>query len=216
MILLLDDHPLARQGLESIIKIHKPEEEIVQVGSIKEALDVLAKQEITLAFVDIYLNKENGLDFVEMAEKVCPTLKFIVISSSSRPNDFLRAKTLGVDAYILKDAFIDEIVFGLKRVEKDQKYYSPGLIGNLDFDQDDGLLGTLTERELQILLFLSDGSTNGVISDNLLISEGTVKKHISNIMGKLDCRTRVSAVLFANKNRAKINTRIHKCKLLTK
>ena len=101
-------------------------------------------------------------------------------------------------------------------MEKDQKYYSHVLVGNLDFDQDDGLLGTLTERELQILLFLSDGSTNGVISDKLLISEGTVKKHISNIMGKLDCRTRVSAVLFANKNRAKINTRIHKCKLLTK
>lgn len=209
MILLLDDHPLARQGLESIIKLYKPAEEIIQVGCIKEALEILLSQNITLAFVDIYLNQENGLDFVEMARKTKPDLKFIIISSSSRQSDFLRAKMLGVNAFILKEAFIDEIVFGLSRVDENQKYYSPGLLESIGLDGDEKLLETLTDREMQIMLFLSDGRTNGDISDQLMISEGTVKKHVSNIMGKLDCQTRVNAVLFANRNKAKIHAKMH-------
>ena len=65
MILLLDDHPIARQGLESIIKMHRPDEEICQAGTVREAIDTMKRCKMDMAFIDINLGKESGFDFLE-------------------------------------------------------------------------------------------------------------------------------------------------------
>ncbi len=201
MILILDDHPIARQGLCTIIQMNKPEEEIVQAGTVREAIRMLERSSVGMAFIDVNLGKENGFDFLDWVKKNMPETKTFFITSSSRESDFLLAQKMGADAYVLKDAFIDEIVYGLKVVERGGKFYSSVLMERLNRESNEEMqLKELTERELDVLILLSQGYSNAKISETLFISEGTTKKHISSILGKLDLENRVQAVLFASKN----------------
>ena len=205
MVLVLDDHPIARQGLESIIKIHKPDVQILQAGTVKEGIDLTEKSQIDMAFVDIHLNNESGFDFLEWVQEKEIDMKTFVITSSSNENDFLRAKCLGIDAYLLKDAFIDDIVYGLKVVERGGKFYSADLIENVgNASEEEKKIDMLTRREIEVITLLRKGYSNARIGEVLYVSEGTVKKHLSNIFGKLDLYNRAEAMLFAERNSEKL------------
>lgn len=211
MILILDDHPIARQGLAAIIQMHKPEEVIRQAGTISEAIQIASDPAITMAFIDINLGKENGFDFLSWIKEQGAAVKTFFITSSSRESDFLLAKEMGVDAYVLKDAFIDEIVYGLKVVERGNKFYSSTLIDRMNrMSDDESRLKDLTDREIDVLVLLSQGYSNAKISQQLYISEGTTKKHISSILGKLGLDNRVEAVLYASKNIFIIRTALNR------
>lgn len=205
MVLVLDDHPIARQGLESIIKIHKPDVQILQAGTVKEGIDLTEKSQIDMAFIDIHLHNESGFDFLEWVQEKEIDMKTFVITSSSNENDFLRAKCLGIDAYLLKDAFIDDIVYGLKVVERGGKFYSADLIENVgNASEEEKKIDMLTRREIEVITLLRKGYSNAKIGEVLYVSEGTVKKHLSNIFGKLDLYNRAEAMLFAERNSEKL------------
>jgi nitrate/nitrite response regulator protein len=201
MFLILDDHPIARKGLESILHMYRPDDKVLQAGTVKEAIDNMQNNNIDMAFIDLNLNEENGLDFLKWLKKERQEVKTIFITSSSREQDFLQAKDMGVDAYILKDAFIDEIMFGLKAVERGSKFYSAELVENIGSStEEDKKLSSLTARETEVLKLLHCGYSNLEISEKLFISNGTTKKHVSSILSKLGLKNRVEAVLFADKS----------------
>jgi len=201
MILVLDDHPLVQQGIRTLLKAYNADEEIVCAGTLSESLSLMENNDIHMAFVDINLGRENGLDLLAWAkENELPT-KMFIITSSSRQSDFYRARKLGADAYVLKDAFIDEIMYGLKVVERGGKFYSAALIDQMSESLDEKESFTaLTRRETEVFLLLGEGDTNAEISKKLYISEGTTKKHISSILGKLHLQNRVEAALLASRH----------------
>ena len=191
MVLVLDDHPIARQGLESVIKLHRPDEETVQAGTVKEAIDLTKEKSIDSVFVDLNLHNESGFDSLEWIQSQNKNIKTFVITSSSSESDFVKAKNMGIDAYILKDAFIDDIMYSLRVVDRGGKFYSSDLMANVgNTSEDDKRIDTLTRRELEVALLLREGYSNAKIANNLSISEGTVKKHISNIFSKLEIYNR--------------------------
>lgn len=201
MFLILDDHTIARKGLESILHMYRPDDKVLQAGTVKEAIDNMQNNNIDMAFIDLNLNEENGMDFLKWLKKERQEVKTIFITSSSREQDFLQAKDMGVDAYILKDAFIDEIMFGLKAVERGSKFYSAELVENIGSStEEDKKLSSLTARETEVLKLLHCGYSNLEISEKLFISNGTTKKHVSSILSKLGLKNRVEAVLFADKS----------------
>ena len=205
MVLVLDDHPIASQGLESIIKLHKPEEETVQAGTVKEAIDLAREKSIDSVFVDLNLHNESGFDFLEWIQNQNhdknKNIKTFVITSSSSEIDFMKAKNMGIDAYILKDAFVDDIVYGLKVVDRGGKFYSSDLMANVGNTSDEEKkIDTLTRRELEVALLLREGYSNAKLANILSISEGTVKKHISNIFSKLEIYTRTEVLVFVEKH----------------
>lgn len=209
MIMVLDDHPIAREGLEAIIKMYRPEEEIVQAGTVKEAITIMDMQKIDMVFVDINLGEGSGFNFLEWLEPEQSEVKVFMITSSSSESDFLHARALGVDAYLLKDAFIDDIVYSLKVIERGGKFYSSDLVDQMgQLSEDEKLLETLTKRELEVLFFLNKGYSNAKIGEELFVSEGTVKKHISNILGKLGLENRMEAGLFSSRNSEKLELMI--------
>ena len=209
MIMVLDDHPIAREGLEAIIKMYRPEEEIVQAGTVKEAITIMDMQKIDMVFVDINLGEGSGFDFLEWLEPEQSEVKVFMITSSSSESDFLHARALGVDAYLLKDAFIDDIVYSLKVIERGGKFYSSDLVDQMgQLSEDEKLLETLTKRELEVLFFLNQGYSNAKIGEALFVSEGTVKKHISNLLGKLGLENRMEAGLFSSRNSEKLELMI--------
>ena len=201
MVLVLDDHPIARQGLESVIKLHRPDEETVQAGTVKEAIDLTKEKSIDSVFVDLNLHNESGFDFLEWIQSQNKNIKTFVITSSSSESDFVKAKNMGIDAYILKDAFIDDIMYSLRVVDRGGKFYSSDLMANVgNTSEDDKRIDTLTRRELEVALLLREGYSNAKIANNLSISEGTVKKHISNIFSKLEIYNRTEVLVFVEKH----------------
>lgn len=201
MVLVLDDHPIARQGLESIIKLHKPEEETLQAGTVGEAIDLVEHKAVDMAFVDLHLHNESGFEFLEWVQRHDKAIKTFVITSSSSESDFVKAINLGIDAYVLKDAFIDDIMYSLKVVDRGGKFYSSDLVDNMgSFTEEEKKIEALTKRELEVALLLREGYTNAKIAEDLFVSEGTVKKHISNIFGKLDMYSRTEVLVFVERN----------------
>ena len=207
MVLVLDDHPIARQGLESVIKLHRPDEETVQAGTVKVAIDLTKKKSIDSVFVDLNLHNESGFDFLEWIQSQNKNIKTFVITSSSSESDFVKAKNMGIDAYILKDAFIDDIMYSLRVVDRGGKFYSSDLMANVgNTSEDDKRIDTLTRRELEVALLLREGYSNAKIANNLSISEGTVKKHISNIFSKLEIYNRTEVLVFVEKHMERFQT----------
>ena len=207
MVLVLDDHPIARQGLESVIKLHRPDEETVQAGTVKEAIDLTKEKSIDSVFVDLNLHNESGFDFLEWVQSQNKNIKTFVITSSSSESDFVKAKNMGIDAYILKDAFIDDIMYSLRVVDRGGKFYSSDLMANVgNTSEDDKRIDTLTRRELEVALLLREGYSNAKIANNLSISEGTVKKHISNIFSKLEIYNRTEVLVFVEKHMERFQT----------
>ena len=202
MILILDDHPLARAGLASVIQMYRPDEGMVQAGCVREAIAQMNAEAADMAFVDVNLGKENGFTFVEWLREQGFATKVFFVTSSSRESDFLAARELGVNAYVLKDAFLDEILYGLRVVERGGTFYSPALVEQMNRNrEDERKLGRLTAREVDVLVLLSQAYSNGKISETLYISEATTKKHITSILSKLGLESRMEAMLFANNNR---------------
>ena len=209
MIIVLDDHPIAREGLEAIIKMYKPQEDIVQAGTVEEAISIMETKKPDMVFVDINLGKESGFDFLEWLHSKKSEVKVLMITSFSSESDFLHARALGVDAYLLKDAFIDDIVYSLKVIERGGKFYSSDLVDQMgQLSEEEKLLETLTKRELEVLFFLNQGYSNAKIGEALFVSEGTVKKHISNLLGKLGLENRMEAGLFSSRNSEKLELMI--------
>lgn len=207
MVLVLDDHPIARQGLKSVIKLHRPDEETVQAGTVKEAIDLTKEKSIDSVFVDLNLHNESGFDFLEWIQSQNKNIKTFVITSSSSESDFVKAKNMGIDAYILKDAFIDDIMYSLRVVDRGGKFYSSDLMANVgNTSEDDKRIDTLTRRELEVALLLREGYSNAKIANNLSISEGTVKKHISNIFSKLEIYNRTEVLVFVEKHMERFQT----------
>jgi len=135
--------------------MYRPDDKVLQAGTVKEAIDNMQNNNIDMAFIDLNLNEENGMDFLKWLKKERQEVKTIFITSSSREQDFLQAKDMGVDAYILKDAFIDEIMFGLKAVERGSKFYSAELVENIGSStEEDKKLSSLTARETEVLKLL--------------------------------------------------------------
>ena len=201
MILVLDDYPLSRQGLESVIRMYRPEEQVLQAGNVKEAVACVEKSQVDMAFVDLKLKRESGFSFVRWLREQGKPVKVMLIASDLKNHDFEQARELGIEGCVQKDAFLDEILYGLKVVERGGRFYSSGLIESMEEEeQEKKKLGGLTGRELEVLKLLSRGYSNAKIGQKLFISEGPVKKHITSILGKLCLENRVEAVLFASRN----------------
>lgn len=203
-ILIVDDHPLVCNGIKNILQSEKEFENIMEANNIDTALKLISATRFNLALVDIRLKNECGIDFVNSAKNTYPGCKFVILSSSSDVTDFERALKSGVDGYILKDAFPEDIIYAVKTVLRGRKYFDPVFMEkrNIDVKQENQQVNpddVLSPRELEILECLGNGMSNKSISNKLFISENTVKKHISSILAKLGLDDRTQAALYFSK-----------------
>ena len=201
-IVSVDDHPLVRKGLASILSSDDAMEIVGEATNSQEALILFRTATPDLAIVDLRLGKEFGLDLIAEAKQQGATCKFVVLTSSIDALDFELAKQIGVDGYILKEAFPEELLHALRIIDKGRKYYDPGV---LDFVtksevpvEEDVHIEQLTPKEKEVLLELGMGHSNKQISQALYITEYTVKKHVSQVLAKLELADRTNAALYAN------------------
>lgn len=180
-----------------VLSIDEETKEVYEASNVNEAMDILQKYKPEVSIIDLKLGKEDGLEIVDKAQKRNSTSKFIILTSSSRREDFERAQKMGVDGYVLKEAFLEDILYALHVVLRGKKFVDPELMHH-PADAIDKKLELLTEREKEVLFELGKGKSNLMIAKQLYISEHTVKKHISSILSKLEMNQRTEAALFSN------------------
>ena len=198
-VIAVDDHPLVRRGVEVVVALEDDLELVGFAANGVEAAQLFADASPDVALVDLRIPGEHGLDIVRKGREICPTCKFIILTSYSTEEEIREAMALKVDGYILKEALPEELISAIRMVYKGKKYFDPAVVQYAmnEKNSQDNPLGSLTPRELDVLAALAQGMNNKAIADKLFISEHTVKKHIGQILEKLELHDRTQAALFA-------------------
>lgn len=197
-IVIVDDHPLVRRGLAAVISMQSNLQFAGEATNGQEALLVIEETQPDLVLIDLKLADESGLDIIKAARIRGITSKFILLTSSASREDFLKAEEVLVDGYVLKEALPEELLFAIQLVHKGRKYYDPGLMEDKMRMSGNSPTDELTPKEKEVLIELGQGACNREIASRLFISEFTVKKHVSQILAKLQVADRTQAALYAN------------------
>lgn len=202
-IMILDDHPLVRQGIRMVLSMEEQFDIAGEASNAEDALVLMDKVRPDIAMVDLNLGKDKGLDFIQRARERGHASKFLILTSSATGSELKLAQSLGVEGMCLKEALPEDLLYAVEVVARGRKYYDPVFMETLLADNaaaavshSDGL-GELTPKELEVLILLGKGRPNKEIASELYITEFTVKKHVSQILSKLNLSDRTQAALFA-------------------
>jgi len=195
-LLIVDDHPVVRAGLSSMLGKHKDLELSGVAASAEEALAVIAKRPVDVVLLDLRMPKVNGIDAIHLIKQQPSPPRVIILSSFEFEEEIFRAVQAGARGYLLKEMSRDEIVAGILAVHAGKQYFPPAIAARLS---DRNHRSSLSPRELEILELLSKGLTNKEIGQAFGISKHTVRNHINNITQKLDVTDRTEAASVAIK-----------------
>lgn len=174
------------------------EEGVEIVGEAETVLGALSVIEVAkpdLVILDIRLGAESGYDLVRSLRHL--HCRFMMLTSSAAEADIRRAKECGADGYVLKEAAPEELLLAVKMIGRGRKYFDQSLLGTLLRKEADDPLERLTPKEKEVLSALGEGLSNSAVAKKLIISEFTVKKHVSRIFQKLNLSDRTQAALYA-------------------
>ncbi|RJE49100.1 MULTISPECIES: response regulator transcription factor [unclassified Dehalobacter] len=196
-IVIVDDHPLVRQGLEAVLSTETDMTIVGKASNAGEAVDLICSVFPDIVLVDLMLSGSSGLDVIKTCKEKVSTCKYIVLTSSVSQDDFQTADQIGADGYILKEAFPEELISAIRLIYRGRKFYDPLVIEFMMKKETSNSMQQLTSRERDVLITLSEGLSNKEIAKKLVITEFTVKKHVSQILAKLELADRTQAALYA-------------------
>ena len=191
-LLVAEDQSMLRDALCQLLFLQEDVEEVLQAGDGQEAIRLLENHPVDIAILDIEMPIKTGLEVLEWAKSQQPQLKVVIVTTFKRPGYFERALKAGVDAYVLKERHITDLMGTLHTVLAGQKEYSPELM--------EGILthpNPLSSQEQAVLKEVAKGASNQEIADRLFLSNGTIRNYMSTILTKLDAENRTEAAKIA-------------------
>jgi DNA-binding NarL/FixJ family response regulator len=193
-ILTVDDHPLLREGIASIVQGEKDMIVVGEASNGREAIEVFRSKRPDVTLMDLQMPDVNGIVAIAAIRQENPQARIIVLTTYEGDVLARRALKAGATGYILKDMIRTELLEAIRAVHLGRKYIPPKIAKELveHYAEDD-----LSEREIEVLREVARGTSNKIIASHLAISEATVKAHIKNIMLKLGASDRTHAVNIA-------------------
>ena len=191
-LLVAEDQSMLRDALCQLLLLQEDVEEVLQAGDGQEAIRLLETRPVDIAILDIEMPIKTGLEVLEWAKSQQPQLKVVIVTTFKRPGYFERALKAGVDAYVLKERRITDLMGTLHTVLAGQKEYSPELM--------EGILthpNPLSSQEQAVLKEVAKGASNQEIADRLFLSNGTIRNYMSAILTKLNAENRTEAAKIA-------------------
>ena len=191
-LLVAEDQSMLRDALCQLLLLQEDVEEVLQAGDGQEAIRLLETHPVDIAILDIEMPIKTGLEVLEWAKSQQPQLKVVIVTTFKRPGYFEWALKAGVDAYVLKERRITDLMGTLHTVLAGQKEYSPELM--------EGILthpNPLSSQEQAVLKEVAKGASNQEMADRLFLSNGTIRNYMSAILTKLNAENRTEAAKIA-------------------
>lgn len=191
-LLVAEDQSMLRDALCQLLLLQEDVEEVLQAGDGQEAIQLLESQSVDIAILDVEMPIRTGLEVLEWAKSHQPQLKVVIVTTFKRPGYFERALKAGVDAYVLKERRITDLMGTLHTVLAGQKEYSPELMETILTHPN-----PLSSQEQAVLREVAKGASNQEIADHLYLSHGTIRNYMSAILTKLNAENRTEAAKIA-------------------
>jgi two-component system nitrate/nitrite response regulator NarL len=199
-VLIADDHPLMLQGLRRALDSSEDIEVVGEARSGKEVLALVERRGPDLVLLDLHMPGVGGIECIEQLKESHPEVKAVIISASEDRSSIDAALLAGASAYILKSVSPVDIASVLRQAASGAVYHVPSTPAPSEPEPVHEKRPELTPRETTILLAVADGRTTKAISQDLWLSEHTVKFHLTNIYRKLGVSNRSAAVRYAYEN----------------
>ena len=206
-VLIIDDHPLFREGLKSIIAIDRHFEVKAEAGNAREGLKMAKDIQPDVALVDISLPDQSGMELTRQIRETIPDTKVMIVSMHSKIDYIVEAFQAGATGYVVKDSAAERLIQGLNAVTSGEYFLDSSISHEVvsrlmkspvkEARVSDMEYGRLTPREQEIMRLLAEGLPKSKIADRLCISIKTVENHRSNIMKKLDLHSAMDLVRYA-------------------
>lgn len=207
-VLLADDQALFREGLETLLSVHKDIQVIGQAVNGQEAVDLALKLRPDVILMDMQMPILNGVGATRRLKQVLPACRVIVLTTFDDKETIFDALRAGAVGYLLKDVGSGQLADSIRRTARGDSILDPSVAAKVvaEFSRVSNMVAAtnsevlpepLSEREIELLKLIASGSSNKEIADTLFITEGTVKNHITHILGKLGVRDRLQATLKA-------------------
>ena len=206
-VVIVDDHALFRRGLDLVLS---EEPDIKVVGEAADGIEAVHRaEEMTpdVVVMDVRMPRSTGIEAARRIRERLPDTKVIMLTVSDNEEDLYAAVKAGASGYLLKEISIEELADAVRAVARGHSLISPSMASKLlsEFnalvqqseERHRSLLPSLTEREIDVLKLVAKGLSNREISEELYISENTVKNHVRNILEKLHLHSRMEAVVYA-------------------
>jgi|EP01034_Spumella_vulgaris_P042756 DNA-binding NarL/FixJ family response regulator len=194
-ILLVDDHPLVRDGLRARLEAVPQFEVVAEAGGAQEALEQARHCTVDLVLMDINMRGGNGIEATARFSEQFPDIAVLILSMHDKLEYVSQAIQAGARGYVLKDAPGKDIVVAIETVMSGGIYYSAALARQLAKPQN--LDAQLTSREHQVLLHIANGQSNKQIARDLDLSVRTVETHRLNIKRKLGIEGQAELIRYA-------------------
>ncbi|MCA1700569.1 MAG: response regulator transcription factor [Actinobacteria bacterium] len=203
-MLLVDDHQLYRGGLRQLLE----EEGLAVVGeapSGRAAVELARELAPDVVIMDLNMPGMSGVEATRRVAAVCPSTRVLVLTISADQKDLIDAVMAGACGYLVKDASTAELVRAIRGAAAGESLISPRIAGDLlshvrertAVEEAEVAPAELSEREREVLKLVAEGKDNAEIAAALFLSQGAVKKHISNILMKLQVENRIQAAVYA-------------------
>ena len=205
-IVLADDQPLVRGGFRLILEAEENVEVVGEASDGEEAVAITRRLQPDLVLMDVQMPKLDGLEATRRIAQDADIRSRVLILTTFEQDDYVfEALRAGASGFMLKNAAPEELVRAVRVVAAGEALLAPSITRRViaEYSQraaprkNDAALDRLTERELEVLRLLATGKSNAELATHLYLGEGTIKTHVSHLLGKLGLRDRVQAVVFA-------------------
>lgn len=196
-VLLVDDHPVVREGLRAMIDAESDLRVVGEAGSGAEAVTLAADLGPDVVLMDLRMPGVDGVAATEQILADRPETRIVVVTTYETDADILRAVEAGAAGYLLKDGSRADLAHAVRAAASGETVLAPSVAGRLARRVREPAAATLSTREVEVLSHVAKGRTNAEIGRELHISEATVKTHLLRAFGKLDVSDRTAAVTTA-------------------
>ena len=206
-ILLIDDHPMLRNGVRQLISMEPSLTVAGEAGNGRDGIALAESLDPDLILLDLNMSEMNGFETLDILRRKPLSGRVVVFSVSNYREDLITALRRGADGYLLKDMEPEELLVALRQAAAGKMVVSPALTEVLAGalrevrSDDEPDINSLTPRERDILKLIAQGQPNKMIARKLDITESTVKVHVKNLMKKMKVKSRVEAAVWVLQNK---------------